>query len=360
MNIIDTTLRDGEQMPGVVFDKQQKIGLARMISDFGVDYIELMPAVSGNETDIAETLINEDIYSEFIASTPCNKKYIDLAKYCGFKTIVLFSSISDIHLDKKLMISREKNLSTCLNFVNYTKEQGLNVFFAGEDSTRADMNYLVRFINSLEGYIDCFLPCDTLGILTPKKTYEFISSLKEKTDNNLGLHIHNDFGCASACTLSGIEAGAEMISGTFNGIGERSGNASIEEVVISLKYQYDVDLELKYEMIGNICENVAKYSGVNVQDHKPISGKNAFAHESGLHVDGIIKHSSNYETYDPEAIGKKRTILYGKHSGLASLRNLFNGRFKEDRLVNILEEIKLRSETEKRAFYEHEIMEAYN
>ncbi len=173
------------------------------------------------------------------------------------------------------------------------------------------------------------------------------------------MHVHNDFGQATANTLAGLEGGADMFSGTFNGLGERTGNAPIEEVVMALKVQYCLDLNVKYEMINEICSLVERYSRVKLQKHKPISGKNAFSHESGIHVDGILKYPKNYENFDPSIIGRKREILLGKHSGIRSLKYLFGNRFSDEETAAILTDIKERSQSQKRAFSEEEIIDLY-
>jgi len=250
-------------------------------------------------------------------------------------------------------------LSEALRHVEYAREKGLDVCFAGEDSTRADLDYLVSFINSLSGNIEYFLPCDTLGVLTPRQTYDFIKKLKQETDCKIGLHTHNDFGQATANTLAGIEAGADLFSGTFTGIGERAGNASIEEIVVALKFQYNKTLPLNYESLGEICDLVEKYSGVILQRHKPISGENAFSHESGIHVDGILKSPDNYENFDPSLIGRERRILFGKHSGTSGLRYLFGDRFSNEQYAEMLQMIKSKSESERTAFSEEEVREMF-
>jgi isopropylmalate/homocitrate/citramalate synthase len=346
-------------MPGVIFNKEEKIELARKMSDFGIGIIELMPAISRTEREVTEYLTDCGLGSQVTATTMLRKEHIDLAKYCRVNRISLFSSISDIHLDKKLKISRKENLEKSLEYVLYAREKGLIVDFAGEDSTRADFNYLIDFINSLDGKIEYFLACDTLGILTPRQTYGFIKRLKQETNCKIGVHVHNDFGCATANTLAGIEAGADMFSGTFNGIGERAGNTAIEEVIVALKYQYGMDLGLKYELLGELCSLVEKYSGATLQAHKPVSGENAFSHESGIHVDGVIKHSKNYENFSPADVGRTRRILFGKHSGTNSLRYLFGNRFSDDQYGKILQEIKSKSEEEKRAFSEQEVLNMF-
>jgi isopropylmalate/homocitrate/citramalate synthase len=342
--IYDTTLRDGEQMPGVVFSKQEKIKIATLLSKFGVGIIDLMPAVSKSEREVTEYLANCGLNCQVMAVAMLRKDHIDIARDCGVQRIILFTSVSDIHLEKKLKVSRKQNLENVLRYVDYALEKGLTIDFAGEDSSRADSGYLTDFVQSLEGKIGYFLPCDTLGVLTARQTYEFIRKLKQETSCKIGLHIHNDFGQATANTLAGIEAGADLFSGTFNGIGERAGNAPIEEVVMALRCQYNQTPSLNYELLGEVCDLVERYSKVRMQKHKPIIGENAYSHESGLHVDGILKHLGNYENFDPETIGRQRRILFGKQSGTCGLRYLFEDRFSDAQYATMLQEIKSKSE----------------
>lgn len=319
--ICDTTLRDGEQMPGVVFSPEEKIKLAIKSSEFGVDFIEIMPSISNSERTLTRKLSHLGLNSRIIASTMLKKEHVEIALDCDVENITLFTPLSDLHLEYKLKISREENLRRALNMIDFAKEQGLNVYFAGEDSTRADMSYVIEFINELSSKIEYFMPCDTLGCLTPSATYSFIKKLKENTSTPLCLHVHNDFGLSTANTLAGLSAGAEMFSGTFCGIGERAGNAPIEEVCTALKFLYGIELNVNYQMLTQICSLVEQYSRIKLQSHKPIVGENAFTHESGIHADGIIKNPRTYENFEPELIGQKRRFLFGKHTGKGILKH---------------------------------------
>jgi len=360
VGVCDTTLRDGEQMPGVVFSPREKTKLAQSISKFGCRYIELMPSISKSETLLAKNLAKMNLDAEIVASTMMRKEHINLAIDCGIKHVTLFTPLSDIHLKYKIGITREENMSIAVEAVDYCRDHGLKVSFAGEDATRADMNYLRKFVKELENRIEYFLPCDTLGCLTPLQTFAFVRKLKEASPCKIALHVHNDFGLATSNTLMGIVAGADMFSGTFCGIGERSGNAPIEEVCIGLKYLYDMDIGVKYGMIKNICDLVSLFSRVSIQPHKPIIGENAFAHESGIHVDGVIKHPMTYENFDPEEVGFERKFLLGKHSGSSVVRHLLGNSVPKGECKKILEQIKIRSEYEGRSFLPEEIFGQLN
>ncbi|MBN2331158.1 MAG: homoaconitate hydratase [Candidatus Aenigmarchaeota archaeon] len=343
IKIHDTTLRDGEQMPGVVFSPKQKIELATLLSDFGVSYIELMPAVFSEEMMVAKTLVGMGLASKLTASTMLNKDSVDLALECGLECITLFTPLSDIQLDT-VGIGRSENLRKSLELVDYALSHGLRVGFAGVDVTRADMEYVLSFMNALPRRMEYFMVCDTLGCMTPMKAYAFFNEICSKTHLPVCLHEHNDFGLATANTLMGISAGAEMFSGTFTGIGERAGNAPIEEVVSSLKFLYDVDLPVKYERMTEICNMVEKHSEVRLQDHKPIVGRNAFRHESGIHVDALLKDADSYEIFNPVLVGQKRTLAVGKHSGGCIVDFLAGKKYKAKDRYEILKEIKSESQ----------------
>jgi len=353
--IWDTTLRDGEQMPGVVFSPEEKIELATKFSDFGVDVIELMPAVSESEKRLAKQLASQGLGAEITASTMLRKEHVEIVLDCGIESITLFTPLSDIHLKYKLGISREENLERALEMVDFAGDHGLRVVFAGEDSTRADIEYLVNFINELSKHIEYFIPCDTLGCLTPSRTSRFFNLLNERCDFPLGSHVHNDFGMATANTLAGLMAGAEIFSGTFGGIGERAGNASIEEVCTALKFLHDVDLDVRYDMLTEICRLVEQYSGIVLQHHKPIVGRNAFSHESGIHVDGILKNPATYENFDPGFVGQERRLLFGKHTGRGIIKHIINKYKINWGVEEALEKIKYISEHEHRSLRESEI-----
>ncbi len=353
--ICDTTLRDGEQMPGVVFTPEQKIELAQKFSDFGVDVIELMPCVSSLEAETTKTIANAGLDAEITASTMIKKEHIDLAASCNVDSVTLFTPVSDLHLKAKLM-SREENIQKSLDAIDYAKNYGLKVNFAGEDSTRADIEYILEFIKKISPYIEYFLACDTVGCHTPERSYSFFRELCANTSCAIGLHGHNDFGMATANTIAGLAAGASIFSGTFTGIGERSGNVSIEEVCSALKFLYFIDLCVNYEKITEICRVVEKYSGISVQPHKPIVGVNSFSHESGVHVNSVLKNPSTYEPFNPRLIGQQRRIILGKHSGKSSIRHEFGSNLSDAWACMILDKIKTISQKEKRMITAQDIL----
>jgi len=354
IRIFDTTLRDGEQMPGVVFTPEQKIELARRFSEFGVNIIDVMPVVSRQEKNTVKKLAKMGIKSDISATCRLKKEDVETALSCDLHRITLFTPLSDLHLQYKLRIDREENLRRALSMTDYARDHGLTVDFAGEDSTRANRDYLITFINQLSDKIDTFFIADTLGCLTPSKTYKFVREVKKNCRCSIGLHVHNDFAIATANTLEGLRAGADVFSGTFTGIGERAGNASIEEVCVGLKFLHGIDLGVKYDKITEICRLVERYSRVKLQYHKPIVGINAFCHESGIHADGVIKHPATYEYINPEIIGRTRSFYFGKHTGRNILRHFLED-MDEETINKTLAEIKHVAQSTKYSFSEHEV-----
>lgn len=355
IRIFDTTLRDGEQMPGVIFTQEEKIELAGKFSDFGVDIIDLMPIVSEEERETVKIIANMGLKSEISATCRLKKEDIDVSIDCDVQRVTLFTPLSDLHLRYKLRISKEENLERAITMIDYAREHGLTVDFAGEDSTRADRNYLIHFINQVSDKIEIFFVADTLGCLTPPQTFNLIRYIKKNCKCLIGLHVHNDFAQSTANTLEGLRAGADVFSGTFNGIGERAGNAPIEEVCVGLKFLYGVDIGVKYEKITEICRLVERYSGVQLQYHKPIVGRNVFTHESGIHADGVIKHPRTYENFDPEFVGQKRKFVFGKFSGKNILRYVL-GNVSDEKLLKILNKLKSFSQMEKTSLSEEDLI----
>ncbi len=360
IKIFDTTLRDGEQMPGVIFSPEEKIELAIKSSEFGCHFINLMPSVSDSEAILTKKLSNMNLEAEITADCMIKKEHVEKTLDCNVPRIVLFTSLSDLHLEHKLKISREENLKRTLEMIDIAREHDVKIDFAGEDATRADMNYLIDFANSISKYIEYFLPADTLGCMTPFQTYDFFKKLKRECKCQFCIHSHNDFGLATANVLAALRAGVGAFSGTFTGIGERAGNSPIEEVCVALKYLHGIDMGVKFDKLKEICSLVEKYSQVPVQKHKPIVGENAFVHESGIHVNGVIKHTRTYENFEPEIVGQKRKFLFGKHSGSSGINYVLEkyGKIRSGP-YDFLGYIKHLSETERRVFSEEEVMRIY-
>lgn len=358
LTIFDTTLRDGEQMPHVVFSKEQKVELALLFSEFGVDYIDIMPFISPHELEVTRELARLDMSAEIVASCRMMRKDIDTVHRCGVRRICLFTPLSDLHLERKLGITKERNLERSLEMIDYARRKDLAIDFAAEDCSRADKDYLMRFIDRVSDKVGTFFLADTTGCKTPSETFDIVKAITGRCGCRIGLHEHNDFGLATANTLEGIRAGAEVFSGTFTGIGERAGNAPIEEVCAALKFIDGVELPVKYHLLKDICDRVQAFSGIRLHPHKPVTGENAFSHEAGIHVQGILTDALMYENFDPAFVGHERRIWFGKHSGKAGLSHFIDDA-PDDEIQMLLEAIKEMSQAQGRSFSSSEVIELH-
>ena len=249
------------------------------------------------------------------------KNDIDAVLKAGASTVSMIIPTSDLHIECKLHKTREQILKSTDECVGYAKSHGLVVELLAEDATRSDFDYLTKvFQTAVDAGVDRVIPCDTVGILTPERSAEFISKLKDKIKVPVGVHCHNDFGMAVANTIAALGSGAEEVHATINGLGERAGNASLEEVVVTLKALYKMDLNIKTELLYSTSQLVSRLTGVYVQPNKAIVGENAFTHESGIHTQGMLANPLTYEPIAPELVGCKRRISPGKHSGSHAIR----------------------------------------
>ncbi len=339
-------------MPGVVFNFDEKLKLADKSIEFGSDLIDIMPAVSGTEFKVTQELTSR-YGSKISAACRCRKSDIDIAINAGASRIELIAPLSDLHIIHKLRTTRDEVVRSALEMIDYAHAHGLIVDVAGEDASRADLEYLKRFLNEVGNSTAVFFLSDTVGCLTPESTRKLVWFVKNNFRGSVCLHVHNDCGMATANTVEGIFAGADYFSGTFTGIGERAGNAPIEEVCVALRYLYDIEINVKYESLKEICDMVQEFSGVKVQQHKPVVGENAFSHQSGIHVDGMLKNPKMYEFFEPEAVGQKRRFFFGKHTGSAAIKKLFG---EDADIPGILDMIKGLSEEGKTSFSEDELV----
>ena len=320
--IYDTTLRDGEQTPGVCFNKEEKLAIAHKLYELRIPQIEAgFPRVSEREKDTVKSICNEGLDAQIICLARTKKEDIDAALDADVDGIITFMGASDLHLEHKLHFTREQALNTCMKSIEYAKDHGLFVAFSAEDATRADLDFLKRLYKKAEGYgVDRVHVADTVGAATPQGIEYLIKELKKDINVDIAMHCHNDFGLAVINSIAGLLAGASGVSVTANGIGERAGNASLEELTMALKILYGKDLGFKTKHIKELSDLVSKATGLPVPYNKPIVGKNIFRHESGIHVDAVIEEPLTYEPYVPELVGQKRQIVLGKHSGCRAVK----------------------------------------
>ncbi len=249
------------------------------------------------------------------------KNDVDAVLKSGASGVAMIIPTSDLHIECKLHKTREQILKTTQDLVGYAKDHGLTVELLAEDATRSDMEYLTQvFLVAVDAGVDRVIPCDTVGILTPERASEFFSKLKEKIKVPVGVHCHNDFGMAVANSVAALGSGAEEVHATINGLGERAGNAALEEIVITLRSLYKLDVDIKTELLYGTSQLVSRLTGVHVQPNKAIVGENAFTHESGIHTQGLLSNPLTYEPITPELVGRTRRLSPGKHSGSHAIR----------------------------------------
>jgi len=320
--IDDTTLRDGEQTAGVVFSRREKKAIAGMLDDIGVHELECgIPAMGQEERNSIRDLVEMGLNARLITWNRALISDIRASLECGVTAVDISLSVSDRMIENKIRKSRAWVVEQLRSALSFAKDNGLYVSIGGEDSSRADRGFLVELMGiSHELGGDRFRFCDTLGILDPFGMYDTIAALRsEVPDLPIEVHTHNDLGMATANAIAGIRAGARFVNTTVNGLGERAGNAALEEVVMGLKLACGIDPGIETHRFHEISRFVGKASGRRVPDWKPVVGKRVFSHESGIHVDGVIKNPGNYEGFDPSEVGLSRYIVLGKHSGSSTL-----------------------------------------
>ena len=345
ITVYDTTLRDGEQTPGVAFSKEEKLTIARKLDKLKIPQIEAgFPMVSTIEQDIVKAIANEDLDADIICLARTKIEDIDVALDADVDGIITFMGASDLHLEHKLHFTREQALNLCMRSVEYAKDHGLFVAFSAEDATRADLDFLKRMYKKAEGYnVDRVHIADTVGAATPEGIDYLVRELKKDIKTDIAMHCHNDFGLGLSNSIAGLLAGASAVSVTVNGIGERAGNVSLEELVMSLKILYGKDLGFKTKHIKEVSEIVSKATGLDVPYNKPIVGKNVFRHESGIHVDAVIEEPLTYEPYVPELVGQQRQLVLGKHSGCRAVKAKLDAcgyKVSNDELCEIVKAVK--------------------
>ena len=326
--IFDTTLRDGEQSPGFSMNTEEKLVLARQLEALGVDIIEAGFPIASDDDAHAVALIAAEIRGPVIAAlSRCNPADIERAgeslKPAARSRIHTFIATSDLHLERKLRITREQCLEALIAGVRQARGYTDDVEFSAEDATRTDMDFMCRVIETAidNGATTINLP-DTVGYSTPEEIAEFFTEVRTRVPNAdraiFSAHCHDDLGLAVANSLAAVNAGVRQIECTINGIGERAGNASLEEVVMATRVRGDrlpYDTAIRSQELFRTSQLLTELTHEPVQANKAIVGRNAFAHEAGIHQDGVIKDRRTYEIMRPEDIGVQSTLVLGKHSG---------------------------------------------
>ncbi|MBP1909009.1 homocitrate synthase family protein [Methanolobus bombayensis] len=349
IEICDVTLRDGEQTPGVVFTRDEKIALATKLDSVGVEIIEAgFPVVSVSEKEIVREIANMGLNARTCCLARSKVSDVETAVDCDVDFISIFIAMSDLHLKYKYHKSCEEMFSCAMEAVQYAKDHGVGVRFAAEDGSRTDVEVLKNAFKAAEEYkVDYVSIADTIGILNPSSTYYLVSEIKKVVHTPVCIHCHNDLGMATANTLAAAEAGAKQLHTTVNAIGERAGNASLEEVLVALRIQYGIE---RYDTtkLTELSKMVNEYSGLKPAVNKAIVGEHTFSHESGIHVCAILEEPRTYELFTPEMVGGKRHLIVGKHTGMKALKGIVRNmgyELSSEQFTVLLDRIKNCTET---------------
>ena len=323
--ILDTTLREGEQAPGVSFTLRQRLQIAWMLDYFGVNFIEISPIVSKNHEESCKAMIKAGLSADIVAHLRALPRDIDVALRCDASWIAMYHSASDIHLKYKLRISREDALRRSIDAIEYAKSHGLKLRFTLEDASRADPIFLEEMCIAVsDAGVDRISLPDTLGIMSPNGMSNLVKLVKKKVDVPIDMHCHNDMGLALANSLSGLEAGASIIHTSIDGLGERTGLTSLAEVAMALKIIYGIDLGVRMEMLKELSDLISNYTSVQTPLSKPFIGENSYKHKAGTHIAAIIRNPAAYEVVPPKTVGNQRSVIIGELAGKSEAAFLMN------------------------------------
>jgi 2-isopropylmalate synthase len=345
VRIFDTTLRDGEQTPGVAITPDEKIRIAKRLDRLGVDVIEVgFPAASQGEQKASREIKSLGLNAQVCGLARVLQEDLDAALNSDVDYIHTFIGTSPLHREYKLKMSQEEILAKSVEAVEYIKDHGIIAEFSAEDATRTEFEFLKRIYSAVEDSgADLINVPDTVGVMVPSSMQRLIKDLKEVVNIPISVHCHDDFGMAVANSLVAVEAGAEQVHATINGLGERAGNTSLEEVVMALMVSYGVRTNINTELLVGTSELVSRITGVKMPPNKAIVGENAFAHEAGIHVHGVLQKAETYEPLKPEMVGHTRRIVMGKHTGARAIRSKLDDydiEMDEDQFCSLYDQVK--------------------
>jgi isopropylmalate/homocitrate/citramalate synthase len=351
IRILDSTLREGEQHPGVAFTIKQRIQIAWMLDSFGVDQIEISPIVSSDHYQATKTIIKQGLRADILAHVRAIKSDVDVAIDSGATWIATYMGISDIHLSAKLKINREAAKIRALEVADYIKSHGLKARFTMEDASRTDPSFLIDMCKEMNkrGIERISIP-DTVGIMSPRGMYNLVKMVYDNIDiskSSLDVHCHNDIGLALANALAGCEGGADQIHTTIDGLGERNGIPALAETAVALTLIYKSSNDFRLHMLKDLSKTISEYTDLEIPESKPIVGDSAYTHKAGTHLAAILKNPSAYEIIEPRIVGNRRKIVFGELAGkngasyLLSLLGLETGLQEAETMARGLKELRM-------------------
>jgi len=363
--IDDTTLRDGEQTAGVVFANEEKVNIAKMLARLGVHQIEVgIPAMGGDEKETIKKIVGLGLPTSILAWNRAVVSDVQHSVDCGVQAVAVSISASDIHIQHKLMKDRQWVLDSIKQSVAFAKKHNLYVSVNAEDASRADPDFMIQFaLTAKESGADRVRFCDTVGVMEPFDTYQRIKRLIDEGGLPVEMHTHNDFGLATANSIAGLKAGAVYVNTTVNGLGERAGNASLEELVLSLQYCEGVDLGMSTSLFRGLSEYVALASGRPYPAWKTVVGSGLFVYESEGRASGVTRDPSTYEVFFPGEVGLPRRFNVGKYSGPSVVRQKlreYGHHPSETELHKLVPILRTLSIALKRSLFDTEVLEEYS